>query len=104
MQMDGCANNEPFALQVTDDSMAPEFPRGCIVISEPGGALENGCYVIGSAGDELVFRQLLIDESGWRLHALSGDLTDIPINGAGDIRGRVIQRAGRTRKERKHYP
>lgn len=102
--MDGCASNEPFALQVTDDSMEPEFPRGCIIISEPNGVLENGCYVIGADGEDLVFRQLLIDDAGWRLHALKGDAVDIPITGPAAIRGRVIQRAGRNRRDRKAYP
>ena len=101
--MDGCANNEPYALQVTDSSMEPEFPKGCVIISEPNGVLENGCYVIGSDGGELVFRQLLIDDRGWRLHALKGDLADIPIDGPAAIRGRVIQRAGKSRKDRKTY-
>lgn len=101
--MDGCANNEPYALQVTDSSMEPEFPKGCVIISEPNGVLENGCYVIGSDGDELVFRQLLIDDRGWRLHALQGDHADIPIDGPAAIRGRVIQRAGKSRKDRKAY-
>ena len=101
--MDGCANNEPYALQVTDSSMEPEFPKGCVIISEPNGVLENGCYVIGSDGDELVFRQLLIDDRGWRLHALQGDHADIPIDGPEAIRGRVIQRAGKSRKDRKAY-
>ncbi len=101
--MDGCANNEPYALQVTDASMAPEFPEGCIIITEPNGALESGCYVIGVHGEELLFRQLLIDENGWRLHALQDGHADIPIDGPGAIRGRVIQKAGTSRKERKSY-
>ncbi len=101
--MDGCANNEPYALQVTDSSMEPEFPRGCIVISEPTGVLESGCYVIGADGDELLFRQLLIDDNGWRLHALKEGIIDIPIDGPSAIRGRVIQKAGKSRKDRKSY-
>mgnify|MGYP006897556317 CR=1 FL=1 len=39
-----------------------------------GGALHHGCFVIGSSGDELVFRQLLIDDGGWRLHALKSSI------------------------------
>lgn len=95
--MDGCANNEPYALQVTDSSMEPEFPKGCVIISEPNGVLENGCYVIGSNGDELVFRQLLIDDRGWRLHALQGDHVDIPIDGPAAIRDRAREAERRRR-------
>ncbi|MDE0280039.1 MAG: hypothetical protein OXN16_03025 [Gammaproteobacteria bacterium] len=58
--MDGCAYNEPHALQVTDSSMEPECPKSCVIISEPNGVLENSCYVIRSDGGELVFRQLPI--------------------------------------------
>ena len=27
-----CGSSEPYALQVTDNSMEPEFPKDCIVI------------------------------------------------------------------------
>jgi len=101
--MDGCAQNEPFALQVTDQSMEPEFPEGCIIISEPNGALEDGCYVVADTTDGTIFRQLIINGSTWRLCALQQDIADITISGPADIRGRVVQRAGRTRKDRKFY-
>jgi len=101
--MEGCAQNEPFALQVTDTSMEPEFPKGCIVVSEPNGPLEHGCYVIGNDGQELVFRQLLIEQGQWRLHALQPEIEDITIAGREAIHGRVIQRAGSRRKDRKSY-
>lgn len=101
--MEGCAQNEPFALQVTDSSMEPEFPEGCIIVSEPNGSLEHGCYVIGDSGDELVFRQLMIVDGQWRLHALQPGIEDIEISGREKIKGRVIQRAGTRRKDRKSY-
>lgn len=101
--MEGCAQNEPFALQVTDSSMEPEFPKGCIVVLEPNGPLEHGCYVIGNDGEELVFRQLLIEQGQWKLHALKSGIEDITIAGREAIHGRVIQRAGTRRKDRKSY-
>ena len=41
--MSNCASSEPYALQVLGDSMAPEFPDGCVVVSETGGAVHDGC-------------------------------------------------------------
>ena len=31
-----CGSSEPYALQVTDDSMEDEFPKNCVVIIDPG--------------------------------------------------------------------
>ena len=31
MDLGGCGSSEPFALQVTDNSMEPEFKKGCII-------------------------------------------------------------------------
>jgi len=83
--------------------MEPEFPEGCIIISEPNGALENGCYVVADTAEGPLFRQLIIDESDWRLCALQQGVEEISIAGPGDIRGRVVQRAGKRRKDRKFY-
>ena len=33
-----CGSSEPYALQVTDNSMEPEFPKDCIVIVDPSGS------------------------------------------------------------------
>ncbi len=101
--MQGCAESEPFALQVIDSSMEPEFPKGCITITEPNGSLEHGCYVIAQVNGEMIFRQLLIESNQWRLHALQPGYLDIPVSGSGAIKGRVIQRAGKRRKDRKFY-
>ncbi len=40
-----CGASEPYALQVTDNSMEPEFPNGCIVIIDPSGQCSNNSYV-----------------------------------------------------------
>ena len=37
-----CGSSEPYALQVTDNSMEPEFPKDCIVIVDPSGTCKNG--------------------------------------------------------------
>ena len=103
MASEGCAQNEPFALQVTDQLMEPEFPKGCVIIVEPGGVLENGCFVVALTEKGYVFRRLLVDESGWQLVALQDNVAAIAVDDRQMIRGRVIQRAGKRRKDRKFY-
>ena len=40
-----CGASEPYALQVTDDSMEPEFSNNCIVIIDPVGQCYHGQFV-----------------------------------------------------------
>ncbi len=101
--MSGCAGSEPFALQVLGDSMAPEFKDGTVIIVEPTGVLETGCYVVADCGNEYVFRQLIIEQGRWFLRPLNDRYPTVEIEGAGTIKGRVIQKAGKHRKDRTHY-
>jgi len=100
-----CSASEPFALRVIGDEMAPEFRDGQILIVDPGGRVTSGCYVIARHGDdELIFRQLIIEQDDWTLHALDPALADIPLtNRVADIVGVVSQRSGRRRSEHKRY-
>ncbi len=101
--MSGCAGGEPFALRVIGDSMSPEFEDGNIIIVEQDNTLQDGCFVVARHGDEYLLRKLVMEGPRWHLTALNGSWPDIDINGVADIRGRVIQRAGRRRKDRKSY-
>jgi DNA polymerase V len=101
--MSGCAGSEPFALQVLGDSMNPDFADGVIIIVEPDGTVEDGDFVVAHHDDGVILRQLRIQSGGWSLHALNEHYPKIDIDGLQDIRGRVIQRAGRRRKDRKSY-
>jgi DNA polymerase V len=101
--MSACSESEPFALQVLGDSMEPEFPDGCIIIVEPSGVVEDGTFVVAFHEEEVVLRQLRIDGDAWSLVALKAGHPEIPVSGLEQIRGRVIQRAGRRRSERKSY-
>ena len=69
--MSNCASSEPYALQVLGDSMAPEFPDGCVVVSEPGGAVHDGCYVIADYKGETILRQLRLTAGEWYLEPLN---------------------------------
>lgn len=99
-----CSESEPFALRVIGDSMGPEFKDGAIIIVDPAGVLENGAYVIAVQGDEYIFRQLVVEGDKMSLRALNDAYPNLPLpGGANDIKGVVIQQAGRRRKDRKHY-
>ena len=99
-----CSASEPFALRVIGAEMAPEFRDGQILIVDPGGRLTSGCYVIARLDGEMIFRQLLIEQDDWILHALDPAPADIPLtNRVADIVGVVSQRSGRRRSEHKRY-
>ena len=101
--MSNCASSEPFALQVLGDSMAPEFPDGCVVVSEPAGAVHDGCYVIAEYMGEIILRQLRLTLGEWRLEPVNSKYPVLKIDGPENIRGIVIQRAGRRRADRRSY-
>ena len=101
--MSNCAGSEPYALQVLGDSMEPEFPDGCIIIIEPDGSLSDGCFVIANKVNDIVLRQLCKRQDEWFLVPLNASYNDEKIDNIDVIRGRVIQRAGRKRSDRKCY-
>lgn len=99
-----CIEAEPYALRVTDDSMAPEFPRGCVVIVDPTGVATDGAFVLAEHDGGLTLRRLRLDDDGVRLEALSAGYEIIrPENGLSAVKGVVTQRAGRRRREHKRY-
>lgn len=99
-----CAGGESFALRVLGHSMAPEFNEGEIIIIEPEGLTKDGAYVLAWHRDEWIFRQLLRDDAGWRLHALNPAFPDLPLQGLADVRGVIIQKAlpGRRRASKRY--
>ena len=102
--LSNCSASEPFALRVIGDDMAPEFVDGHIIVIDPGGQLRSGCYVVANHAGEMIFRQLVIDDAGYRLLALNTGLPEVRLeNGVSDIVGVVSQRAGKRRHEHKRY-
>ena len=101
--MTACNGSESFALQVLGPRMAPEFPAGCIVIVEPTGVISDGCFVVAEHLGEILLRQLKNLNGHWFLHALADKYPALEIDGLEQIRGRVIQRAGRRRRDNKLY-
>ncbi len=123
-----CVEAETFALRVLDDSMQPEFRKGCIILIDPTGRAKEGCYVLakitGNADnddaiqstdnnadedeallEQYLFRQLKQDANKqWYLHALNEQYQHKPINiDLKDIEGVIVQRAGTRLSYHKHY-
>lgn len=103
-ELGSCAEAEPYALQVIDDSMEPEFAQGCIIIIDPTGVVRDGAYVFAvDDKSEYIFRQLrIIDGKHW-LVALNDAYQRIEISGLEHIEGVITQRAGKRRSYHKWY-
>ncbi|MEJ2362845.1 MAG: S24 family peptidase [Gammaproteobacteria bacterium] len=106
MDLGGCGSSEPFALQVTDNSMEPEFKRGCIIVIDPAGVIEHGCYVLAMVENGYIFRQLIKEGESYFLQPLHEDYLherrEIELEA---IQGVIVQQAGTTgkRADRKRY-
>jgi len=99
----GCESDALFSLQVLDDSMEPEFPTGCVIIIDPANTIKNGSFVLANPNDEYIFRQLLIQEDRYYLKPMRESYPVMEISGLDVIRGVIVQRAGKRRKDHKHY-
>ena len=99
----GCSASEPYALRVLGDSMEPEFKDGVVVVVDPGGVVESGCYVIAMHEGEHIFRQLHLDGKRCFLKPVNQGYDVLEIPGLAAIKGVIVQQAGRRRKDRKRY-
>lgn len=102
-QYKDCSYNELYPLQVLDDSMEPEFPKGCVIVIEPSERCATGAFVVIRVGEERWFRKLVMGATGpHRLEALNDayhaiDLSDRQFQ----IEGVIVQR--NIRRRIKHY-
>lgn len=99
----GCSAAEPYALRVIGDSMAPEFNDGHIIIVDPGMPAVSGAYVVIDFNGETTFRQFMVESERKYLKALNNEYPTQLLDSEYTIRGVVVQRAGRRRKDIKHY-
>lgn len=98
-----CSESEPFALQVIDNSMEPEFEQGCIIIIDPTGIVRDGAFVFAKDNqDEYIFRRLRINAGQYYLEALQAGYTSLEIRPE-QIEGVITQRAGKRRSYHKWY-
>ncbi len=100
-----CTEAEPFALRVLDDSMEPEFRRGCVIIIDPTGRATDGSYVLVEGQTDVWFRQLHKADEGWRLQALNDHypVLDEVASDLSNVLGVIVQRAGVRRSYHKRY-
>jgi len=107
-----CVDAEPFALRVLDDSMEPEFRKGCIILIDPTGLARDGAYVLARQietadaedTDGFVFRQLRQFDSQWTLEPLNQSYESVPTaSDLSEVVGVIVQRAGTRRRYHKRY-
>jgi SOS-response transcriptional repressor LexA len=100
-----CKEAEPFALRVLDDSMEPEFRRGCIIVIDPTGRATDGSYVLVEGQTDVLFRQLKKNGSDWQLQPLNTQYaaSNEVKNDLSNVMGIIVQRAGVRRSYHKHY-
>jgi len=102
----GCGSSEPFALQVIDDSMEPEFKKDCIIIIDPTGVARNESYVFAMVENGYIFRQLVVEDDKYYLQPLntaySHEKRSINFEA---IEGVIVSQAAPNgkRKDRKRY-
>ena len=91
-----CIDFALFALRVVDDSMAPEFEPGTVVVIDPSYAPRTGDFAVADVNGQPALGRIELRHSLWL------------VNGHGEheierVHGVVIQRAGRRRQHRKRY-
>ena len=102
-EIKSCAEAEPYALRVIGDSMAPEFLDGHIIIIDPALPPQHGSFVIVDYQGETTFRQFVVEEGRKFLKALNDAYPTIQMVENYTVRGVVVQRASRRRKDHKNY-
>ena len=91
-------------LQVLDDSMEPEFARGCVITIDPTGRPESGAYVLAERPEQFVFRQLRLVGGEVFLEALNKSYPRLRCaEGLAVVKGVVVQRSGPRRSYHKRY-
>ena len=96
-----CGASEPYALQVTDDSMHPEFALNCIVIIDPVGQCRNGQYVFVEYEGVRWFRKYAVKDGKKYLIPLNNNYPEILLDNSFDVIGVIIQK--NENRKIKHY-
>ena len=92
-----CASRAPYVLQVIDDSMAPEFKQGAIIVVDPDYPHVHNAYVVVDYDNDTYFRQFKLKGSQAYLVALNPQYPEIVIEKEYKVRGVITQQA-RNRK------
>ena len=87
-----CGSSEPYALQVTDNSMEPEFPKDCIVIVDPSGSCVDGQYIFVEYDGVRWFRKFKTIDGDNYLLALNSEDPEIKLDNSYDVIGIIVQK------------
>ncbi len=81
-----------YGVRVAGNSMEPRYQDGQTVWVQYRRTLRSGEIGIFLYDDNAYLKQLIVDDSGVRLHSLNPDYSDIPVRSAGELRvlGRVV--------------
>lgn len=96
-----CGSSEPYALQVTDNSMEPEFPKGCVVIVDPSGSCSHGQFIFIEYEGVRWFRKFEIIDQEKYLIPLNSDYPEIKLDNSYDVIGIIVQK--NVKREITHY-
>jgi SOS-response transcriptional repressor LexA len=96
-----CGSSEPYALQVTDNSMEPEFPKDCIVIVDPSGSCNDGQYIFVEYDGVRWFRRFKLIDGDKYLLAINKEYPEIKLDNSYDVIGIIVQK--NVKREITHY-
>ncbi|MBD3609717.1 MAG: S24 family peptidase [Gammaproteobacteria bacterium] len=100
----GCGSDELYALMVLGDDMLPEFEDGDVIVIDPSGQASDGKYIVAEHNGEYTFRQLAIEDNRFFIHTMQQpNIREELVNGAADIKGLIVQKTAKNRRERKKY-
>lgn len=105
-----CASSALVALQILDSSMAPELNLGQVVVIDRTGKLSDGAMVLVETNEQLLIRCWQPVD---KIRAALNKAALVPLNPLWktiyvspselEIKGVVVQRNGRRRRDRKRY-
>lgn len=87
-----CGSSEPYALQVTDDSMEPEFPKDCIVLVDPSAVCKNNQYIFVEYDGVRWFRKFVIIDNQKYLIPENSNYPEIKLDNSYDVIGIIVQK------------
>ena len=93
-----CTDAESYALRVIGDDFAPQLPDGCVVIIDPGMAPRSGQFVVAEVEDGISLGVAIERAGSWVFHPQGIKRAGVALR-ATQIRGVVVQRAGRRRRD-----
>ncbi len=96
-----CVDAEPYALRVIGTDFAPRLPDGCVIIVDPGVDPQAGQFVVAELSGAVTLGILAEKDGHWSLYPQGTEYESVALEPR-QIRGVVVQRAGRRRRDHRH--